>query len=357
MEINKAYSLQAIKELGDLSEDGVLIYSIDDSQIRYCNSGFYRILEISPQALSTEGLKVLRCAIKDDDEFLISQINEIKQKSRITGVEMRVASKEEKYIICDAYYIRQFNLIVAFIKDISKTKMHFNYVAEFGARKDAILDMIVHNLSGPLNLTNNLLDLVDQVNRDHNLGKISYYSTLIRENTQNCIETINSFLKQEHFTSEQIAVEANRFNVLAKIKILVDHYRQFASKKEIKLVSEHDELFVTGDDVKFFQIVNNLLSNAVKFTQDAGKITIEVVENPTSYSVSIQDDGIGIPEYFHPHLFEKNTPAGRMGLSGEKSIGMGLYIVKKLITLMNGFITFKSVENGGSTFTVEFPKI
>ena len=97
--------------------------------------------------------------------------------------------------------------------------------------------------------------------------------------------------------------------------------------------------------------------NAVKFTEDNGKIIIELTEGPASYSISIKDNGIGIPEYLHRHLFEKNTPASRTGLRGEKSIGMGLYIVRKLIALMNGTIAFESIENEGSTFTVEFPKM
>src|SRR5687768_6075793 len=356
MATEEAYSLQTLKELGDLSEDGVIVYDLEERKIKYCNSGLYKIFDISPQALKAKGVELLRSAIKDNDEFLTDQVNEIKQKSKVSGVEMRVAAKEEKYVVCDAYYIRQSNLITAFIKDVSKSKLQFNYVVEFGARKDTILDMISHNLSGPLNLTNNLLDLVDQLSRDQHLGKIGQYSRLIRENTQNCIDIINSFLKHEHFTSEHIAVEANRFDVLAKIKIIVEHFCQFAPKKDIQIISEHKELFVTGDDVKFFQIVNNLLSNAVKFTEDNGKIIINLTEGPTSYSISIKDNGIGIPEYFHQHLFEKNTPASRTGLRGEKSIGMGLYIVRKLITLMNGTITFESVENEGSTFTVEFPK-
>lgn len=82
----------------------------------------------------------------------------------------------------------------------------------------------------------------------------------------------------------------------------------------------------------------------------------EVADQLSSLNISVSDNEIGIPEYLHPHLFKKNTPAGRPGLRGEKSIRMGLYIVKKLVNLMNGSISFDSEENKGSTFMVEFPK-
>jgi two-component system sensor histidine kinase VicK len=349
------YSLKAIKDMGKLSADGILVYDMAHTRVKYCNERLFSILGISSNELKAGGIPALRKTINEHDKFLIDQFESLKQKHRVSGVEMRVGIKDDSYIACDAYYMQAPELVIAFIKDISRSKEYFNYIVEFGARKDTILDMVSHNLSGPLNLTNNLLDRVDQLSR-HVPKNIGEYSRLIRENTQQCIEIIHSFLKQEHFTSEQMPVEPNRFDVIAKINIVVEYYRQFAEKKEIKIVTESKELFVTGDDVKFFQVINNLLSNAIKFTEEKGKIMVLVEEFEKGFKVSIKDNGIGIPEYFHPHLFHKNTPAGRPGLRGEKSIGMGLYIVQKLVTLMNGHISFETAENSGSTFHVVLPK-
>jgi two-component system, OmpR family, sensor histidine kinase VicK len=348
-------SLQVIKDIGKLSADGILVYDFEQAHVKYCNERLFSILGISSKEVNTGGIPALRKTINEPDKFLVDQFESLKQKHRVSGVEMRIGIKDDSYVVCDAYYIQAPEIVIAFIKDVSRSKEHFNYIAEFGARKDTILDMVSHNLSGPLNLTNNLLDRVDQLSRQvpKNIGE---YSRLIRENTQQCIEIIHSFLKQEHFTSERMPVEPNRFDVIAKINIVVEYYRQFAEKKKITVVTESRELFVTGDDVKFFQIVNNLLSNAIKFTEEKGKIMVLVEEFEKGFKVSIKDNGIGIPEYYHPHLFKKNTPAGRPGLRGEKSIGMGLYIVKKLVTLMNGNISFETAENSGSTFHVVLPK-
>jgi two-component system sensor histidine kinase VicK len=73
-----------------------------------------------------------------------------------------------------------------------------------------------------------------------------------------------------------------------------------------------------------------------------------------SFSVACEDNGIGIPERLKPVLFEKYTPASRRGLRGEPSIGMGLYIVRKLVSILNGKITFESSEGKGSTFVIQF---
>jgi PAS domain-containing protein len=75
MATEEAYSLQTLKELGDLSEDGVIVYDLEERKIKYCNSGFYKIFDISPQALKAKGVELLRSAIKDNDEFLTDQVN------------------------------------------------------------------------------------------------------------------------------------------------------------------------------------------------------------------------------------------------------------------------------------------
>jgi two-component system sensor histidine kinase VicK len=350
-------SLTTIKQIGRLSSDGILVVNATSNEIEYFNSAFTKIIGISQEKLSAENpIEKLRRCLKDDDEFLQSNFNRLLEKSKVLNLELRVKSATEKQVSCDAYFLKKSSLIFCIVKDITKDKQHSNYLSEFGARKDVILDMVAHNLSGPLNLTNNLMDLIDQHSKTHNFKQIDMPTRLIRENTQHCIEIINSFLKEEHLASKNVYVETNRFDIISKIKIEINRTKQFHPQKQIKLVTDKKELFITGDDVKFFQVIHNVLSNAVKFTNAKGKISIGVTESDGFFRVSVTDDGIGIPEFLQPHVFKKNTQASRPGLKGEKSIGMGLYIVRKLVELMKGTIEFQSVENKGTTFTFQLPK-
>jgi two-component system, OmpR family, sensor histidine kinase VicK len=356
MNLDDNNSIELIAEIGNLTSDGWAIYDAGEQKVVFLNDAILRILETTTEQLSNVDLSVLSNVFIDDPAYIEELVHRLTDDLRLTDVELRVASREDKYVLCNAFYLETKDLVFVTLKDVSKWKEHSNYIIEFGARKNTILDMVTHNLSGPLNITNNLLDRVDQFRKPEDYRHVGTYSRLIRENIQQCIEIINSFLREEHFTSPQIFVKQNRFNAISKIEILIKRYNQFSPEKNIKLVTKTRELFVTGDDVKFFQIVNNLISNAIKFTRDDGKITIEVLEQEKEFSIAVKDNGVGIPEYLQPHLFTKNSPAGRSGLRGEKSIGMGLYIVAKLTRLMNGKIHFVSQEGKGSTFTVEFPK-
>ena len=108
--------------------------------------------------------------------------------------------------------------------------------------------------------------------------------------------------------------------------------------------------------MKFFQIMNNLIINAIKFTPENKSISVTVENGSKDFIVAVIDEGIGIPDHLKPFVFQKYTPAGRTGLHGEKSVGIGLSIVKRLTELMKGKITFRSEEYKGSTFSLIIPK-
>jgi two-component system sensor histidine kinase VicK len=354
--MTQKYSLRTIRDIGRISGDGVLVYNLLEEKVTYCNTSLARIFELSKDEITGHAPGVIRKLVKDDDGYLKAVIEQLISKSSVTNVELRVEAEKDRYISCDAYLIGRAENIVVFVKDVTRSKQHTTYISEFGARKDAILDMVAHNLSGPLNLTNNLLDLVDQLNKKQQYKTVDNHTRLIRENTQHCIDIINSFLREEHLASEGISVESNRYDVISKIRIVIERLAKFHADKKFRIIAGSDELYVTGDDVKFFQVIHNLLSNSIKFTKPNGEITVEVVDYGDGFTAVVSDNGIGIPEFLQPHIFKKNTPAGRPGLQGEKSIGMGLYIVKKLVDLMKGALSFESHEGQGTTFRITLPK-
>jgi two-component system, OmpR family, sensor histidine kinase VicK len=352
-----AYSLQALIDIGKLTNDAVCIFDLAEKQFNYFNKAFTTLLGTSREELAEKSFELIEPLVKNDFEHVTKNLEELQTKGKIQNIEFRLKFEAtEKFVAVDAFIPTDTDLVVAMIKDITGAKEHVNYIIEFGARKDALLDMVAHNLSGPLNLTDNLLNAIDQLNKTHEYKKIETHTRMIRETTQQCIKVINSFLEEEHLESEKVFAKKNLFDVIAKIKIVIERLKPFNSDKEFKIVTSTNELMVNADDVKFFQIIHNLLSNAVKFTPSHGSITVQVKNYEYFFELTVADTGIGIPEHLQPYIFHRNTLAARRGLKGEKSIGMGLYIVKKLTEKMQGQVSFKSRENAGATFLVRLPK-
>ena len=142
---------------------------------------------------------------------------------------------------------------------------------------------------------------------------------------------------------------------MEKVESTLDRLRNSFPEKEFNVTTAMNPLFLNSDEVKFFQIFHNLILNAIKFTPEQGKIDVILDVKDTVFSLTVRDNGIGIPDALKGFIFQKYSPACRPGLKDERSIGMGLYIAKKLANLMGGTITFHSVEMVGTTFTVQIP--
>ena len=106
------------------------------------------------------------------------------------------------------------------------------------------------------------------------------------------------------------------------------------------------------DDDKIMKIFMNLVSNAVKYTPEHGHIRIGLVQDGDNARISVQDDGIGIPEEKRPQIFERFE---RLGVQEGEGSGIGLHYAQHLAQLHKGRITYAPATGGGSVFTLEIP--
>jgi len=163
-------------------------------------------------------------------------------------------------------------------------------------------------------------------------------------------------LKVEHEKSPRISAKNDRVDVVNKISIVHDELRQSYRTREFILRYPREPIFATADEIKLLQVVNNFVTNAVKFSPITEPVVINISENSDQVVISVQDKGIGIPDQLKPLIFERQVGTGRIGLKGEKSLGLGLSISKNLVHLMNGKIWFESIEGQGSSFYFSLPK-
>ena len=186
---------------------------------------------------------------------------------------------------------------------------------------------------------------------------LKIYLGLLNDNSTHCLEIIHDLLKNEHQESPGIYVKNSRIDVVRKISIIYDELQQNYRARKFQYYPSVESLHISTDEVKLLQIVNNLTSNALKFSNTKDPIVINVSDEGDTVCVSVTDSGIGIPEELKPLIFESQFGAGRVGLNGEKTIGLGLSICKNLIRLLGGTIWFESIEGQGSTFYFRLPKI
>lgn len=346
-----------IKKVGELTEDGVAVYDLATRGFLYANQNFLSIFGLKEGDLFTDASIIIKIVSAEDTAYLVNRFNELLKIGCINTTEFRLQlpGEELRHVSCDVLTLDNTNLITAFVKDISMARRHEDYLIKYTAQKDTMLDMLTHNLSGPLQLSKDLLSSILQGYSQNNMTDLSRLIRIMQENTQQCIDIVNDFLREEHSESLRTYVRKTRFDVIEKINVTLDKLRALNKDKLFVITTDIKSLNINSDVVKFFQIIHNVLSNAIKFTPDKGIIEIKVTDENDRYLIGISDNGIGIPDHLHGFIFQEKV-GGRTGLKGEKSTGLGLSIAKRLVTVMGGEIWFNSSEGQGASFFIRLPK-
>jgi CheY-like chemotaxis protein/anti-sigma regulatory factor (Ser/Thr protein kinase) len=130
-----------------------------------------------------------------------------------------------------------------------------------------------------------------------------------------------------------------------------------AAEKRIEMqFSAAPDGIVLGDMRRLEQVFFNLLGNAVKFTDDGGRVDVELKAIDEIVEVRVADTGIGIDPLFLPHVFDRFRQADSTTTRGHGGIGLGLSIARQLVEAHQGKISVESAgKNQGSTFIVRLP--
>lgn len=356
--VTKDNVISVLAAIGELSNDGIMLFNTETSKIDYCNEPLTVLFDITHTTFHSEPAFFVNHILPDDIDYLRSERERLMRDLSVEDVEFSIRQHDgiRKTLSCNCYLLEDGKFIVGLFRDITEKREHENYIINYGAKKNTLLDMVTHNLSGPLAISQNMIESLERMIREADIGNISVHIQVIKENTRHCIELVNDFLEEEHLVSERIHAKKNRFDLVGKLNALLERFQKGYPDYDFLFLRNVEALYINNDDVKFFQVMNNLISNAVKWSPTGSVIEIRINDSGGDVFLSVRDHGIGIPDKLKGFLFQKNSLASRSGLRGEASVGMGLYIVKKLVRLMQGTISFESREGKGSTFTLKLPK-
>jgi len=350
-------NLEALKEVASKRTDGVLIVDLEAESIFYANATVSSLLDINTGDGLRKIVTLYDSVAANDRHYVKSKYYEVRKKLTVSGIEFRLVNHNGKeiWLNCETVLIQNNKFAYVVIRDISRVKEHENYLAEFAARKNTLLDTLGHQLSGALSLTNNLASKASSLKGKADQDSIQTLISLIYNNSQHSINIIDDLLRRENKESPDVFVKRNRIDVVKHVNYIFEELKR-SDHRQFVFQTNTPVIYVATDDVKLLQVVNIFTSNSMKFTRPGDEIRLSVEERPGSIVISVADTGIGIPKSIQPFVFEKYGPAGRTGIMGEKSNGLGLSIAKNLATLLEGRIWFKSEEGKGSEFFIELKK-
>ena len=216
-----------------------------------------------------------------------------------------------------------------------------------------------HDMRTPLNIIIGMTGLALQP--DCNLEKTRDYLNKIGGASQQLLALINDILEISRLEQGNISMEIKSFDVQQALETWVSPFQAQAKagNKEFELTIDIRNKRIKGDPARLGQILNNLLSNAMKFTQSGDQIHVHLRQmdegKRNNYLFTVEDTGSGMSEEFLPKLFDPYEREVRFGAKEVMGTGLGMPIVKNLVTRMGGQIAVSSTLGQGTTFSVTIP--
>jgi len=234
----------------------------------------------------------------------------------------------------------------------------YSSLKEQDRRKDEFLAMLAHELRNPLAPIASAAELL-------NIGtaseeRVRRSSEVISRQVKHMTSLVDDLLDISRVTRGLIQLDNVVVNIGATIRSAVEQSRPLIESRGHFLAIEQGPAgaSVMGDPNRLVQVVANLLNNAAKYTPRGGRILLAVEREANRVHIRVQDNGIGIDKGLLPQVFDLFTQAERTPDRSQGGLGIGLALVKNVVSLHAGKVTAYSDGPGtGSTFTVSLHTI
>lgn len=261
--------------------------------------------------------------------------------------------KEGHVIECDTIASDVTDLI----KDEQSMRESIQKLNDILNEKDKFINIISHDLRAPFTSLLGFSEiLINEPGLPHE--ERMEYLEYIHDSSRMQLQFINHLLDWSRLQTGKIKVEPKRMPLKDVVSNCVSLATHDAIRKNLEIkVNVSDNLYVNAEERLLGEAISNLLNNAIKFSSDEKNIYVSANRFKEGFvEVIIKDEGIGISEENQSKLFRIDQKYIAKGTKGEKGCGMGLNLVKEIISKHNGEVWFYSEVDKGSEFHFTIPE-
>jgi len=309
--------------------------------------------------------------IATDDMYVIktgkSMIDKVERATRSDGVASYVSTtkipmrNERGNIVGLAGITRDITKRMQFER-LEKEKMRIEKKLEvleaMNKVKSDFISTVSHELRTPLAIIKQLVVLIFEETAGSINNKQKEIIKKVEDNIERLKNLIDDLLDMSRIERNKLELNYSLINFCDLLKDSESFYKKLAEDKGIDLKyllpGKDINLFIDADRIS--QVMANLINNAIKFTEEDGKISVEIKILETKIRVGVIDTGIGIAKSDLPQLFNRFVQVSNAGGAGKKGVGLGLSIVKELVKRHGGEIWVESELGVGSKFYFTLPR-
>jgi len=220
--------------------------------------------------------------------------------------------------------------------------------------KSDFLANMSHELRTPLTVIRGGIDYLNRtIKKEDNRN----YLEIIDKNLARLIHLVSDLFDYTKIEAQKSDWLFDQANLSVLIEEVIDIISPLSLNKSISLkYLNPGDILVEMEPERIEQVLVNLIENAVKFSDPHTEICIKLAEDPTCVTVSVRDQGIGIPRENLKTIFDKFSTLPSAGISKPEGTGLGLAICKAIIEAHDGRIWAESIQGESSTFYFSLPK-
>lgn len=307
------------------------------------------------QRMNTQLTERMDSLIKEYEEEMslrARQDAELQQEVRMRSARI-IAGIAIGAVLLSAFFL------ILIMRDISRSNRYRQQLEEANKRaedlllaREKMMLAITHDFKAPLGSIMGYTELLSRLTDDE---RQHFYLDNMKSSSEHLLKLVSDLLDFHRLDLNKAEVNRVTFNPMQLFEEIRVCFEPLTAAKGLTLkcsvAPELDGRYIS-DPLRLRQIVNNLLSNAVKFTQK-GEVALTATYDSSRLTITVADTGKGMAPGDCERIFQEFTRLS--GAQGEEGFGLGLSIVKKLVTLLEGTIEVQSTLEEGSSFTVVLP--
>jgi signal transduction histidine kinase len=289
-----------------------------------------------------------------ENEFTVSEIAE----------EEGGGDDDEELVIEVSGQETTYKIITAKVIDIhgeklGTMKIFYNMTREkmLDKLKSEFITIAAHQLRTPLSAIKWVIKMV----LDGDAGTLTPDQEQLLskgyKSNERIITLVNDMLNVSRIEEGRFGYKMQPEDLSKALDGIIEALSSLINGKNIKFNLERNQEFplLNIDLKKMTLVIQNLLENAIKYTPENGRINVRMAHDDNNVTISIQDNGIGIPKADQVKLFTKFYRAENALRLQTEGSGLGLFIVRNIVKEHGGNISFESEEGVGTTFTITLP--
>lgn len=352
------------RRIFEAAKDGILVLDFNDGRITDANPFMADLLGHPREHFL--GKELWEIGLFPDKLATENAVRDIHRKGVVRFDHLRLDSRRGEEIevdmVANIYLEGETPVIQCNLRDTTERsrlewvlKDQRAALLDLHRRKDEFLAMLSHELRNPLAPIVNAVELLRLQTAEDPLQQTA--REIIERQVGQLKRLVDDLLEVSRITTGRIQLRLEKTALKQVIENAVETVRAEIERRRHALIVTlpTQQVWLDGDAARLEQVFVNLLANAAKYTEEGGRVELELQSDGDEAVVRVRDTGVGIGPEFLPRIFDLFTQSERSLDRSQGGLGIGLSLVQRLVEMHRGRIEAFSTLGKGSEFVVRLP--